>query len=120
MPSKQLKEFVADDITLTADATDQQFTISFVGSYLYQVEMLASLDTSVALTIKNDLGAAVYSSGSADWTLATGSGGIPQQVAADDLAFFPAVCGRLTYTVAGIGSGNFRFRVVGTRSPLGR
>jgi hypothetical protein len=109
-----LKEGVLADITVSANAANQAFEVSFTGSYLYQIEMLSSIDTTVQLTILSHLGTTLYDSTSADWTLATGNGGVPQ---------FPsdsyAITGNLKYTVAGLGSGTFRFILFGARSPAG-
>ena len=106
----QLKEGLIHDEIVTANAASQSFDGSFKGSFLYQIELLASLDTTVQFIILSDLGATLYDSTSGDWTSATG----------DITLKFPLdyyfLAGNPVWTVAGLGSGNLRFRVTCTRN----
>ena len=106
----QLKEYLIDDQTITANAASQDFGGSFKGCYLYQIELLASLDTTVQFIILSDLGATLYDSTSGDWTAATGI------ITPKFPTNFYALTGPPVWTVAGLGSGNLRFRVTCTRN----
>jgi len=102
----QLKEYLIHDGTITANAADQSFDGSFKGCYLYQVELLASLDTSVQFKIFSDLGAELFDSTSGDWTTPVVKWPI----------FYYALPGNPVWTVTGLGSGNLQFRVTCTRN----
>lgn len=102
-----LKEFIYDTLEPAADASDQQFNISLMGSYLYQYEIKTSADDIVTFTVKSAEGSTLFA--------VTTSGATSGEIGFFD--DFWALTGRPTWTLSGLGSGTIKIIITCTRSP---
>jgi len=94
---------VTQVLSLSADATDASFNADLAGRYLYQVEIVTSLDDAVTFTINSALGTQLFTT-----TTTTATDG----EVSTPTTFYTITKNRTpTYTLSGLGSGTATIEV---------
>ena len=103
-------EFVFEEINLSANVSEQALNLS--GTYLYEAEIVASLDNEVSVVFKTANGTPIITLTDIDAT-----SGLIHSLDSYTDGEYVACVGRPTVTVTKLGSGTLQLIVVGKRSP---
>jgi len=96
---------VTEKLVFTADVAGAALPIKLRETYLFQIEVLSSADTSVAVTINSEAGAELYALSSGDYTTAN--------IGQPSAYWWIHETETPTITIAGLGSGTITVKITG-------